>query len=145
VSGIAEEVHVGEPIVYVDQSAVEPDKFDELKAAISELVAFVEEREPQLISYGFYLEREPPRMTVVAVHHDSASLELHLSVGGPLFRKVGEFIDLERIDVYGEPSDAAVDQLLTKAGMLRTDAPVVAHELHAGFARIPSEAVLNPT
>ena len=76
-------------------------------------------------------------MTVAAVHPDSASLELHMEVGGPEFRKLTGLIRLQIIEVYGRPSDKAREQLQQKAQMLG-GARVVVDELHAGFARFPA-------
>jgi hypothetical protein len=122
------------PIVYIDRSEINPGKVADVRTAVSALVAFVEAREPQLMAYGVYIDDEASTMTVVAVHPDSASLELHLSIGGPEFRKVGEFITLRLIEVFGEPTDAVVEQLNEKARMLG-GAAVVIHSAAAEFGR----------
>jgi hypothetical protein len=129
---------MAELIVYIDHSQIRPGRVGEVKEAISELVGFVDEHEPQLISYGFYIDEAASAMTVVAVHPDSASLELHLEIGGPEFRKVAEFIDLRLIEVYGEPTGKVMNLLRQKAHMLGENARVVVHELQAGFARFAS-------
>lgn len=67
--------------------------------AIHELVEFVETPEPQLIGYAFYINEEATRMTLVAIHPDSASLEFHLEIGGPVFRKFTGFIKLQTIEI----------------------------------------------
>lgn len=77
---------VPEPIVYIDRSRIRPGKIGEVRQAIDELVAFIDAREPQLLHYGFYLDEESSRMTVVAVHPDAASVELHMEVGAEAFR-----------------------------------------------------------
>jgi hypothetical protein len=123
------------PLVYVDRSDITPGRLADLRKAVAELVAFVEAREPRLIAYGFYIDDVGSTMTVVAVHPDTASLEFHLGIGGPEFRKVGAFIRLRAIEVFGRPSDAAVDQLHEKARMLG-DATVVVRSADAGFARV---------
>jgi hypothetical protein len=134
---------VSTPIFYLDRSDVRPGAVADLRRAVSELVDFVESREPQLISYGFYIDEEASTMTVAAIHPDSASLELHLAVGGPEFRKVGQFITLRAIEVFGEPSRAALEQLQQKAAMLG-DAQVIVRSADAGFARLPSRPVPPP-
>lgn len=126
---------MAQPIVYVDRSDIRPGTMSQLHEAIARLASFVEEREPQLLAYGIHLDAETSTMWVVAVHPDSASLELHLRVGGPEFRKVGEFIILRAIDVYGEPSEDVVGLLHEKARMLG-DATVAIHPRTEGFARI---------
>ena len=81
-------ISASEPIVYIDHSDIREDSFEELKAGIRQLVDFIEAREPQLITYGFYLDEDAAKMTVVAVHPDSGSLELHMDIGGEEFRKL---------------------------------------------------------
>jgi hypothetical protein len=125
---------MSEPILYVDSSAIREGQLEHVKASIDELVAFVETNEPQLISYKFYLNEEGTRMTVVAVHPDSASMEFHMKIGGPAFRKFSDLIELESIDVYGQPSEAVMAQLWKKAQMLGSGA-VHLHTRYAGFAR----------
>lgn len=126
-----------EPVVYIDRSEIRPGRLEEVRKAIPRLVGFIDEREPRLIFYGFHIDEQASTMTVVAVHPDSASLELHMEIGGPQFRKMAEFIDLRSIEIYGEPSGTALNQLRRKADMLGNDARVVVRELQAGFARFP--------
>jgi len=123
-----------QPIVYIDTSAIRPGKLGELEVAMKHLAAFVEANVPQLISYGFFLDEDRSRMTVVAVHPDSASLEFHMDVGADEFRKFADLIDLLSIEVYGRVSDAVLDRLHRKAQMLGA-ASVTVHEFQVGFSR----------
>jgi len=93
------------PIVYIDHSDVREGKIEELKAGVSRLVAFIKDREPQLISYGFYFDESGSRMSVVAIHPDSKSIETHLEVGTEEFRKLADCIVLRRIEVHGRVSE----------------------------------------
>lgn len=125
---------MSEPIYYVDSSEILEGRLPDLKAAMNELTAFVEANEPQLISYGFFLNESETRMTVVAVHPDSESMELHMKIGGPGFRKFTNLIRLSSISVYGRPSDTVVDQLREKARMLG-GATVVVNPPFVSFSR----------
>lgn len=127
---------MAEPIVYIDRSRVRPGKLEELKPAVAELVEFIEEREPQLLSYGFHLDEEGSRMTVVAVHPDAASVELHMEVGREAFRGFADLIEMEGIEVYGEPTDRMIEQLQDKARALGESGRVVVDRRYAGFARL---------
>lgn len=129
---------MSEHIVYIDRSEILDGKLEELKAGIVELVEFVDAHEPQLISYGFFVNEEAMQMTVVAVHPDSASLEFHMEIAGPAFRKLSGFIRLMTIEVFGRPSDKALEQLRQKVRMLGRGGSVVVQEPQAGFARFPS-------
>jgi hypothetical protein len=126
-------------ILYVDVSDVREGALEELKPAIRELVDFVEAHEPQLIAYNFYLSEDGTRLTVVSVHPNSASLEYHMTVAGPLFRRFVELVTLSSIHIYGEPSEAVLKQSHEKAQLLGRGGVVVEPVL-AGFTRLPASA-----
>ena len=77
------------PVIYIDRSDVHEDRWDDLRAGIPVLVAFVESRQPQMSTYGFYLDEDTNEMTVVAVHPDAASLERHIEIGGARVQEAG--------------------------------------------------------
>lgn len=123
-----------QPIFYVDTSSIREGKLGEVEVAMKDLAAFVEANMPQLISYGFFLDEARTQMTVVAIHPDSASLEFHLDVGATEFRKFADLIDLLKIEIYGQVSDAVLERLQQKAQALGTGT-VLVHDFYAGFAR----------
>lgn len=131
-------VSASEPIVYIDHSDIREGSLEELKAGVQRLVDFIEAREPRLIAYGFYIDEEVGKMTVVAVHPDSESLELHLDVGGDEFRKLTHLLTLTAIECYGRPSERALEQLRHKAAALGDDGTVVTVGRFAGFTHLAS-------
>lgn len=129
-------VNAYEPIVYLDHSDIREGSLDELKAGVQRLVEFIEAREPQLISYGFYIDENGGKMTVVAVHPDSASLELHIDVGGAEFRKLGHLLTLTGIECYGQPSERALEMMRAKAAALGDGGTVVSIGRFAGLSNL---------
>lgn len=125
---------VPDPLVYIDTSEIREGALGELKPAIEELAGFVEANEPQLIAYNVYLSDNGARMTVIHLHRDSASLEYHMDVAGPAFRRFVDLVTLLSIHVYGEPSEKVLTQLQDKARLLGSGT-VFVHALHAGFSR----------
>lgn len=124
-----------DPIYYIDRSDIREGKLTEVEEGMRDLAAFVEAREPQLIAYHFYIDESESTMTTVAVHPDSASMELHMELGGPRFRAFGALIRMRAIDVFGRPSQAVVDRLQQKAEMLG-GGTVTLHTARAGFSRL---------
>jgi hypothetical protein len=122
------------PLVYIDTCEVREGALEELKIAIAELVELIETNEPQLIAYNVYLSDGGDQMTVIHLHSDSASLEYHMEVGGPAFRRFADLITLSSIRLYGEPSERALRLLQDKARSLGSG-QVIVHSLHAGFSR----------
>ena len=127
-----------EPIVYIDHSDIREGSLEELKMGVRRLVDFIDAREPQLITYGFYIDETAAKMTVVAVHPDSASLELHLDVGRGEFRKLAHLLTLTKIECYGRPSERALEQLRHKAATLGDGGTVVTIGRFAGFTHLAS-------
>jgi hypothetical protein len=122
------------PLLYIDTSDVREGALEELKGSIKDLVEFIDANEPQLLTYNVYLSDDGKEMTIAHVHADSSSLERHLEVGAPAFRKLANLITLSSIHVYGDPSDKALRQLRDKARSLGSG-DVFVHSLHAGFSR----------
>ena len=128
-----------EPIIAVDSSEIREGRIDELKAGLTELVEFVEANEAEPIAYRIYIDEDGARMTVVQIHPNSASMELHMRLAGPIFRKLADLVVLSRVDFYGTPSDALLEQMRQKTDLLGK-ARIVVNELHAGFARFGTDA-----
>lgn len=122
------------PIVSIDVSEVRQGKLEQLKTLMKELVEFVEANEPRPIAYQMFLDQAGTMMTVIQVHPDSESMELHMDVAASLFPRFWDLLTLLRIDICGEPSDELVRRMGQKGRMLG-DAPVLVHRLHAGFTR----------
>ncbi|MGH3024529.1 MAG: hypothetical protein ACRDNI_12800 [Gaiellaceae bacterium] len=120
--------------MYVDTADVREGALDELKRGMEELVDFVAANEPRVIAYNVYFSDDGTRMTVVHVHPDSASLEYHMEVAGPVFLRFVELVRLTSIHVFGEPSEKLLTELHGKARLLG-DGAVVVVPWHAGFAR----------
>jgi hypothetical protein len=121
-------------LVYVDTSDVREGALGELRSAIEELVEFLDANVPQVIAYNVYFSDDGSQMTVVHIHHDSASLESHMEVGGPAFRRFADLLTLSSIRVYGEPSEKAMRQLQDKAQLLGCK-DLSVHDQYAGFSR----------
>ena len=128
---------MSQPLVYVDTSDVREGALEELKGAIGELADFVEENEPQLISYGAHFSEDGSQVNVVHVHADPASLDYHMEVAGPQFGKLAQLLTLRSIHIYGEPSEKALGQLHDKVRLLGAG-DVVVHAPHCGFGRFDS-------
>jgi hypothetical protein len=124
-----------EPLIAVDSSQIREGKLDAVKAGVAELAEFVEANEPEMIVYSIYLDEEAGRMTVVQIHPNSASMERHMEIAAPVFRKFAGLLLMTRVDFYGTPSEALLERTRQKAELLGS-APVVVNELQAGFARL---------
>jgi hypothetical protein len=125
---------MSEPVIYVDRSEIRDGKLEEVKTRIKELAEFIEHNEPQLVSYAVYVDEDGRHMTVIHIHTDVVSLELHMKIAGPLFRDFAELVHLSTIDVYGAVGPEVMSRLEQKAALLG-GATVRIHPFHGGFIR----------
>lgn len=125
-----------EPILYIDRSRIKPGRLDDVKRKTAELTEFIEQREGRLLFYGFSIDEETHRMTVLAIHPDADSVELHMDVGAEAFREFADLLEMEAIEVYGRPSSRVLEQLDGKARDLGGAGSVTVGTLHAGFSRL---------
>ena len=122
-------------IIYIDHSEVREGRLKELKTAIKELAELVKTSEPRIIAYNVYFTEDGRRMTVIHIHPDSASLEVHMRVAGPAFSKFADYVNMITINVYGKIDDSLMGQLRNKAKLLGSGT-VAVHGFHTGFARL---------
>lgn len=128
-----------ETIVYVDRSTINEGQAETVKDKIQDLVRFIDQREPQLVGYQFYFDEDAGRMTVIAIHPDSDSLVKHMEVGREAFAGFADYIDMQAIEVYGEPSRRVMELLGDKADMLGDAGRVEVHSPQGGFMRLTLE------
>ena len=121
-------------LIYVDTSDVREGSLPALRDAIAELARFVEENEPQLISYNAYFSDDGKQMSVVHVHRDADSLDFHFEVAREQFARFADLLELRSIGIYGTPSPVALAELRAKAELLGGSVTIM--PLHTGFARL---------
>ena len=130
------------PLIVVDTSKIQDGRLEELRAAVAELVDFVQANEVEPLAYNVYFDQQGTTMTVVQVHPSSESFERHMEIAGPVFRKFADLLTLKSIHVYGEPSATALEKMREKARMLGSG-EVVVHPPQAGFSRLTPLAKLD--
>ena len=69
------------PFIFVGTHRVKEGKLEEFRATAIDLAEVVEEREPQLHGFNFFLNEDETEATVVQVHPDAGSMLVHMQVG----------------------------------------------------------------
>jgi quinol monooxygenase YgiN len=119
------------PVINVFSYSIKPEKQEEARKRISELVDFVETNEPRMIAFHVYLDEDGNTLSIVQVHPDSASMEFHMQVNAKHFATAFDWLDRSiSQQLFGPISDALAAEL-AKWDEPPTHVPV--HE--AGFTR----------
>ena len=130
-------------LLVVDTSDINEGRLSELKRAMAELVTFVEQNEEKPLLYTVYIDSVGKKVTVIQLHPDSASMELHMHVAASRFRRFADLLTLRTMEIYGTPTAQVLDQLRAKVRLLGA-ATLEVHDLHAGFARLGTQRTPVP-
>lgn len=123
---------MSQQVVYLDRFRIREGKLEDFKRYANEYSEFVDENEPGVISFNFYVGEDGLDGTAVFVFSDAHALDAHLDLASSRFQEGYELLSATNIELLGTPSERA-------AGMAASlDASVKTREL-AGFSRYDAE------
>jgi hypothetical protein len=105
---------VNDPFVYVGTWTIKPGKLDDARRFLAAHSAFIEEREPRMIAFQVFFDEEGSKASVVQVHPDSASMELHMQVIAEHMGEAFEIIDTILSEQYYGPMSQSLSETLAQ-------------------------------
>ena len=75
-----QEVIMSEPFLYIASYQVKPGHLEDARHRLRDVSALVEEQEPRLRSFHFYLDQARERVICVQIHPDAESMATHMAV-----------------------------------------------------------------
>lgn len=122
------------PLVFISHGRIKAGKLEGFKAYAERFMAAVADREPHVLAFDTYLDEAGQRYTTVQVHPDAGSMEHHMTVMAEEIGAAFEYVESDGVEVYGEPSEALVEQMRNIA-----DIPVTLRPVHvAGITPLQS-------
>ena len=122
-------------VLFVGTYAIPDGKFEEWNRANKEMTAFAKAGEPRVLSFNTYVNEERTEATTIQLHPDSESLEYHLEAARTRISGGVQLVQVKRVELYGEPSEAVVAQLRRVAERSGSWPVRVKRPLH-GFSRV---------
>jgi quinol monooxygenase YgiN len=126
---------MSEPFIFIGTHTIREGKLEDFKKQWRELLDVVEAKEPRLIAFNAYVNEDGTELTVVQVHPDADSMLFHLQVARDHISEAYQSVldKTKRIDVYGKPSDTALEMIRQLAG---SEVPLSLKANHlGGFTR----------
>lgn len=114
-------------VIYVDRFQVAEDRVEDFKRYAAELASFVEENEPGVRSYHYYMDEDGGAGTAVFIFGSPEALDRHLDLVSTRFQEGYELLRASEIELLGRPSERAVAMATSFGG--RSKASI------AGFSR----------
>ena len=126
---------MSEPFIFIGTHTISEGKLEDFKKQWRELLDVVEVKEPRLIAFNAYVNEDGTELTVVQVHPDADSMLFHMQVARDHISEAYQSVleKTKRIDVYGKPSDTALEMIRQLAG---SEVPLSLKANHlGGFTR----------
>ena len=100
------------PFIFVSRYKLKPGKLESYKEWVTGLCAYVESKEPRMIAFNLYLDREGSSVTGVQVHPDAASMQSHMQVVRDYIMKAyGDFLESPDLMLVCGVSGAALEMI----------------------------------
>jgi hypothetical protein len=123
-----------EPVVFVSRFRVKEGKLDGLKKEFRGVMQMLEAEKPRTTAQLAYLDDTGTKLSIVHVFADADTMDSHFEGAEERSKAAYEFMDPAGWEIYGTPSDAALQmmrQAATSAGVALTVQP----EYLSGFLR----------
>lgn len=128
---------MNEPFIHIGSYRVKPEFLEVAPQRLRDVAALVEEQEPRLQSFHFYLDQDQGRAICVQVHPDAESMATHMAVIANHLASAWDWLDLDSStqQVLGAPPRVLTDYAREFNETLDSYPTFV-----AGFARAPAHA-----
>ncbi|HZB04113.1 MAG TPA: hypothetical protein VE737_07310 [Actinomycetota bacterium] len=127
-----------EPIVFVSHFRIKDGKLDGLKQLFPEVLEMLEAEKPRTTAQLAYLDDAGTKVSIVHVFTDADTMDLHFRGAEERSRAAYEFMDPAGWEIYGTPSDAAM-QMMRQAATSAAVALTVHSKYLGGFLRMQSD------
>ena len=123
-----------EPVVFVSRFRIKEAKLDGLKKQFRKVMEMLEAEKPRTTAQLAYLDDTGTKLSIVHVFADADTMDFHFEGAQDRSKAAYRFMDPAGWEIYGTPSDAAL-QMMTAAPTSAGVALTVQPEYLDGFLR----------
>jgi hypothetical protein len=109
---------VSAPLIFIATNELRPGAVEAEAQRARDFAEFVEANEPQLLAFHEYVDEASSEVTIIQVHPDASSMELHLQLvrerAAQAFQQT--LVQTTRVQVLGTPSEEMLRSLHRQAG-----------------------------
>ena len=100
-----------EPVVFISHFRVKEGKLDDLKQLAGEVERSLREDKPRTAAWLVYLDEGGTKVSFVHCFPDAGSMDLHFEGSDERSAAVYEFVEPDGFEIYGRPSDGALETM----------------------------------
>ncbi len=128
---------MSEPVVFISHFKVKEGKLDDLKRLAGEVERSLQADKPRTAAWLVYLDEGGTKVSFVHCFPDARSMDLHFEGSDERSAAVYEFVEPDGFEIYGRPSDEALETMRQAAAGSGVSLNVRPEHL-GGFLRAPS-------
>ncbi|HEY3072481.1 MAG TPA: hypothetical protein VGJ46_06655 [Candidatus Limnocylindrales bacterium] len=106
---------MAEPIIFITHFRVKEGMLDQVRQMTASVMPRMEAEKPQTLLMHAYLDEAAERGSIIHMFGSPASMDAHFEGADERSRAAYESIVPEGWEIYGAPSQAALDQMRTEA------------------------------
>jgi quinol monooxygenase YgiN len=126
---------MSEPVAFVSHFAVKPGKGDALARIFGESSTRLKEEKPRTLGFLAYSDETGTQVSFLHVFADAESMDLHFQGAEERSRDAYEYLEPKGWELYGRPSQEALESLRRAASSAGVTLSVEADYL-GGFLRL---------
>ena len=107
---------MSEPIVFISTHRIKEGKVADFKQLSREMTPLLEAGQPHTVFFQGYLNEEGTDVTFVWVFPDADAMDLHFQGADERAAKAYEFVQPQRFEIYGTPSDQVLAAMRAETG-----------------------------
>ena len=128
---------MSEPVVFISHFKIKEGKLDDLQRLTGEVESSLREEKPQTAAWLVYRDEEGTKVSFVHCFPDARSMDVHFEGSDERSAAVYEFVEPDGFEIYGLPSDEALETMRQAAAGSGVSLTVQPEHL-VGFLRGPS-------
>src|SRR4051794_12771784 len=99
------------PFIFIATNRLKQGKLDSEKERLSDLIDFIQPKEPRLIAFNEYADDEGTEIAVVQVHPDADSMVFHMNLSAEraAYAYAGTIEATTNMQIFRTPSDTVTD------------------------------------
>jgi hypothetical protein len=134
--GRAQEAGMNQPILFVSHWGVQPGALDQLRQLSEEVAARFRAEKPRTLSWLAYLNSSGTSISFVHLFADGEAMDLHIEAAAAGRKASKDLIEPRGWEIYGSPSDSALDQMRRTAEAAGVPLRLEPEVLAGGFLRL---------
>jgi quinol monooxygenase YgiN len=100
---------MAEPIVFISRHRIKAGRLEDFRQFYREEVEVIKASKPGTLVHLAYVDEAGGEVTFVHLFPDAEAFDIHLQSVGDRTKKAYEFVEPQQFELYGKPSEAALE------------------------------------